>query len=116
MRRGRIQFAICVGVALAVEAIGSPRSSAAREPRSFKAEFDETQPTCEQFFLPNSMARPTGFDLERHLREVEGALQKRAELFRSAEGMKYLEAERSHESDNVRKACSGKLLDILAPR
>ena len=48
------------------------------EAGNFEAEFQATQGLCDEFLLPNSMARPTGFNLQGHMHEIEAQLRARA--------------------------------------
>ena len=82
------------------------------EAGNFEAEFQATQRLCDAFFLPNSMARPTGFDLQGHMHEIEAQLRNRAARFRSAEGIAYLRSHRESDSDDISHACAEKLLEF----
>jgi hypothetical protein len=78
--------------------------------RTFDAVFSRAVPTCEEFFLPNSMARPPGFDLKGHTKELEQRLAGFAHLFQSEAGRAYLDERAKRESDNVAKGCAEQLL------
>ena len=67
-------------------------------------------PVCEEFFLPNSMARPSGFDVNAHQTELEQRIIGLADTFRSVAGVSYLEERAQRETDDVAKACVRKLL------
>jgi hypothetical protein len=54
-----------IGICSAVTALDPSKTT------DFEAAFLEVQPLCDEFFLPNSMARPTGFDREGHLRHID---------------------------------------------
>jgi len=96
---------------------GAPGSSLAQgvQTGELDAEFQGVQRLCEEFFLPNSMARPPGFDLQGHMHEIEVRLRDRAARFRSPEGIAYLRSHRERDSDDISRACAGKLLALADP-
>jgi len=80
------------------------------ETTSFDAALASAKPVCEEFFLPNSMARSPGFDINAHQTELEQRIIKLANTFRSVAGIAYLEERVQGEKDDVDKACFRKLL------
>jgi hypothetical protein len=81
---------------------------------SFDATFQETERLCEEYFLPNSMARPTGFDLEGRLRQLEAQLRERSAAFSAPGGVEYLRGKLGDATDDMSRACARQLLDYLA--
>ncbi len=111
-----IQAAIWGAVGSALLGIGLVTLAQAENSNRFVLEFEDTQRLCEEFFLPNSMARQPGFDLQRHMQELNAQLRGRAELFRSPAGMAYLRTQQDAGSGDIRKACATKLLEYAAAR
>jgi hypothetical protein len=64
--------------------------TALTDPTALQDAFEQTVPLCEQFFLPNSMARPAGFDINKHQRQIEKQIEDRSALFWSHEGSTFL--------------------------
>jgi hypothetical protein len=80
------------------------------ETTSFDAALASAKPVCEEFFLPNSMARSSEFDINVHQTELEQRIFRLADTFRSVAGIAYLEERVRREKENVDKACVRKLL------
>jgi hypothetical protein len=80
------------------------------ETTSFDAALAIAKPVCEEFFLPNSMARSPGFDINAHQTAVEQRIFRLAGTFRSVGGIAYLEERVRREKEDVDKACVRKLL------
>jgi hypothetical protein len=72
---------------------------------SFDAAFQEVLPFCEQLFLPNSMAREPGSDINARLDDSEEQIDKRSAAFNSPDGKAYLKARIKSEKDDVALAC-----------
>ena len=109
------QAAIGGAVGIAILGITLVTVAKAEDANHFGAEFEETQRLCGEFFLPNSMARQPGFDLQRHMQQLDARLRGHAELFRSPGGMAYLRTQQASGPDDVRRACAAKLLEYAAP-
>jgi hypothetical protein len=80
------------------------------ETTSFDAALASAKPVCEEFFLPNSMARSPGADINAHQTELEQRIIKLADTFRSVAGIAYLEERVQGEKDDADNACFRKLL------
>lgn len=93
-----MKFASLLGI-LFLWCIGCATGSAA----DLQQAFDETMPLCEQFFLPNSMARPAGFNIDTHVAELDKQIDERSYLFRSHEGTAFLIAKQSKTADSMEK-------------
>jgi len=76
--------------------------------------FESVLPLCEQYFLPNSMARAPGTDINAVLRDTKAEIRRRSVVFRSPAGRSYLASRLSVEEDDVAKACIGLLQDAAA--
>jgi len=83
------------------------------ETTSFDAAVASAKAVCEEFFLPNSMARSPGFDINAHQTAMEQRIVKLADTFRSVAGIAYLEERVQREKDDVDKACVRKLLGYV---
>ena len=83
---------------------------------AFDGAFHRAQRLCDEYFLPNSMARPAGFDREARLRRLESQLRERASVFRSPRGVEYLRSHLGKESDDISRACAQKLLAYAQAR
>jgi hypothetical protein len=77
------------------------------------AAFQEAQPFCDQWLLPNSMARLPGFDLQKHLRTIEAELRRRAVPFRSPAGRAYLGSRIKDPCEDLVCGCADTLLGYL---
>jgi hypothetical protein len=77
------------------------------ETTHFDAALASAKPVCEQFFFPNSMARPPEFDVNAHQTELEQRIIGLSDTFRSVAGV---EERAQLETDDVAKACVRKLL------
>ena len=86
----------------------------AEEAKTFDAIFQETQRLCDEYFLPNSMARPAGFDLDGDLRRLEAQLRDRATAFRAPRGVGYLRSRVGDATDDISRACARRLLHYLS--
>ena len=80
------------------------------ETTRFDAALASAKPVCEQFFLPNSLARPPEFDVNAHQTELEQRIIGLSDTFRSVAGVSYLDERVQLETDDVGKACVRKLL------
>lgn len=77
---------------------------------SLDAHFDEALPLCTEFFLPNSMAKEPGFDLEGHRAEIERKLTLIAIDFRSSAARLHLAEKIEGSKDDIEVACAEYLL------
>jgi len=78
-------------------ACGSPAPDLDRLNRAF----DESVRLFAEYRLPNSMARPAGFDLESHLREVEAKRENVSSVFHSPSGVQFIQARIQAEPDEL---------------
>ncbi len=78
----------------------------------FESSFAGAMNFCKQWFLPNSMAREPGFDLDAFLFEMEAGIKRYAKDFRSKEGKDFLQAKEQDENA-LANACAEKLLKEL---
>ena len=76
--------------------------------------FRRVLPLCNELFLPNSMARPPGFDLPARLEEVSRQIREHAAEFNTPAGVRYLRARLEREHDDIARACIRRLLDDLS--
>jgi len=68
---------------------------------------------CEEIALPNSMARPPGFDINAHLRVLE---RQRADLVarvRSADAVSFVRKRLEKEADGLSVHCLRQLLSEI---
>ena len=91
----------------------SSATTALTRPADLQAAFQQTVPLCEGFFLPNSMARPPGFDINKHKRELEKQIEDRSALFWSHEGSTFLTNESAKAEDTIESGCAEKLLSAF---
>jgi hypothetical protein len=80
------------------------------QPVDLNAAFQEAQPLCDQWLLPNSMARPPGFDLQGHLNTIQAELRRRAVSFRSPSGRVYFRARIKDPCEDLVCGCAETLL------
>ena len=78
------------------------------------AAFQEAQPLCDEWLLPNSMARPPGFDLEGHRKAIEADLRRRAVPFGSPAGRAFLRARITQPCEDPAYRCAKTLLGYSA--
>ena len=63
--------------------------------------FDESARRFVEYRLPNSMARPPGFDLEGHLRQVEAQRRVVSRVFHSPAGVEFVVSRIREEPDEL---------------
>lgn len=80
-----------------------------RSEMDFNALFHKVLPLCEEYFLPNSMARPNGFDLQQHLKELEVELYEHSFAFQSKAGVELLNGIAQRDPDDISRACAAKI-------
>jgi hypothetical protein len=72
--------------------------------------YDKYLKLCTESLFPNSMARPEGFDLEKHLQDVKTEKDKTATKLNAEEALKYIESRAAVTKDDVEKECAAQLL------
>src|SRR5262245_28239335 len=75
--------------------------------------FQRVLPLCNELFLPNSMARPPGFDLSARLEDLSRQIREHAAEFNTPAGVRYLRVRLERERDDIARACVRRLLDDL---
>jgi len=78
------------------------------------AAFQQAQPLCDEWLLPNSMARPPGFDPQGHRKAIEADLRRRAVLFGSPAGRAFLRARITQLCGDPACGCAKTLLGYSA--
>jgi hypothetical protein len=86
-------------------------SQSTRQQQQLDATLAEALELCTEYFLPNSMARPPGFDINKHLAKVDTKRRRITRVFHNAAGVAFLEARISQDADDLRIVC---MLQILA--
>ncbi len=105
-----------IGVVLALLILGSG-CSVSRQVAKQRSTYQKLLKACEELLLPNSMARPTGFDISAHLEAREQERKKLAMSFANESGTQFLQHQLSEASDELERLCIAKaLFDIAAGR
>lgn len=84
--------------------------SAEPTPARLEEKLEVVVETCEEIRLPNSQARPEGFDLKAHLQKLEKRRQEAAQAFSRPEGIEFLEQQLDKTDDEMRQIC---MLQVL---
>jgi hypothetical protein len=63
-----------------------------------------------EYSSPNTQARPKGFDIDKHLNQINTERKKITKIFHSSDGIKYLKEKLSKEKDEVNIICILKIL------
>lgn len=66
---------------------------------------------CNEYSFPNSMARPDGFDLDKHLAEVQAQRRELAVSFATPEGISFIEGRIAQGGDEADLNCAKQLLN-----
>src|SRR4051794_25656388 len=91
---------------LSVSLLGVQSVAAASGSDHFAAMYSRAIELCVEYKLPNSMARPSGFDMSEHLKEVQAQRRKIAVQFASPEGLSYIEGHITPGGDELKNACA----------
>lgn len=86
-------------------------ANSAPQQREYDRAFSQAEQLCEHYFLPNSMAREPGFDINAYLKDLDSQIDTLAKTFASSEGAAFLRAKARDVDDDVGKRCAEKLLD-----
>ncbi len=78
--------------------------------RDFDAVYREAFELCEEIALPNSMARPEGFDITAHVTQLAVTESEIIRVFYSQEGVEYLESLKGRQTDELEIYCTEKFL------
>ena len=107
-------FKISILVACLAAAVTSTAAAADSSP--FEGQFAEALDLCTHIYLPNSMARSEGVDLESELRRLEAARDTKALGFASPAGVEFLVNKSRMSEDKIAQVCGVDLLAALARR
>jgi len=89
-------------------------SASASDTASFETQYRRAHELCLQILLPNSMARPEGFDLSAELARLEAERDALALGFASPAGVKFLVAKSKQDTSREAQLCVVELLATLA--
>ena len=101
--------ALCAGLSAQQKNESDVRAAGEQERREQQA-IDELMPLCREILMPNSQARPAGFNLAEHLREVERKRRTAGRSLWGNSGVAFLKRSLTSELDDVKKVC---LLQVL---
>lgn len=96
---------LCAVVLIAVAACSSVRAEG-----SYPSLYSQAINLCVEYYLPNSMARPPGFDLSAHLDGVQAERKKISAQFANPPGRQYIQQQLSQEHDELNIKCAQELL------
>jgi len=66
---------------------------------------------CIEHYLPNSMARAEGFDLDKHQSEVQAQRNELAAQFGNAAGISYVQGRIAQGGEELTMLCANELLN-----
>jgi hypothetical protein len=76
----------------------------------YGSEYARALALCVEYKLPNSMARPPGFNLSKHLSDVQVDRSKLASEFASPSGISFVEQRIAQGGEELTVVCARELL------
>jgi len=83
--------------------------SKARE-NDFQQIFDRYLELCIEYSLPNSMARPPGFDINAHLEQIKQEKDNVAGQLSTEKGLEYVRYRLESITDDLERSCATELI------
>ena len=100
-------------LALSLLAVLAGAITACPPDQSHDLAFEQVLPLCNEFFHPNSIARPPDFDLSGHQDDLSRQIREHAAQFSTPAGVRYLRGRLDREPDDLARAYLRRLLEDL---